>query len=181
MDNMYVEDCDTITPRDVLRGLEWSNGIGTNADGRKPDLNCWVDDPSYPDIVYVSVGGQEPQTITLEWIRISYGRVVYFNCNCGYRAAKLYSLPNATQFGCRRCLKLRYRSSTINPKSVAGSAMHKFDRRNKLADIRANMSRIFYRGEYTKRYKRFLKQCGDAGLTDVVNDANSLLNIIKTQ
>ena len=173
-----VEDCFTITPRDVLRGLKWNEGVGTGAEDRKPELNCWVDDPSDSDVVWVSVKGQEPQELSLEWISLTYGQMAYFNCNCGYRSAKLYLPPGGAQFGCRRCLKLRYRGSIINPRSVVGQAIHKYSRMNKLADIRANISRIFYKGEYTKRYKRFLKRCSDEALT---GNAESLLNIIKTQ
>jgi len=36
------------------------------------------------------------------------------------------------------------------------------------------MSRVFYNGQYTKRFDRFLNLCGRAGLVDVVNDAGNL-------
>ena len=172
-----VEDCYAITTKDAIRRLRRVN----RTDAKRPDIDCWLDDPSDPDILCISVAGQEPQTFTLEWIESTFGERAYFNCGCGYRAAKLYLLPNGTQFSCRRCQKLKYRLSSLNPKSAAGQAIHRFERMNKLAYTRANMSRIFYKGKFTRRFNRFLKLCGDAGFNNVVDDARSLLEIVKTQ
>lgn len=174
-----VEDCFAITPKNVLRRLKWVNDTKTTT--TKLDIDCWLDDPSDSDILCVSVRGQEPQKLVLEWVGITFGQTAYFNCACGYRAAKLYLQPNGAQFGCRRCQNLKYRLSSLNPKSVAGRAIHKFERMNKLAYTRASMSRIFYKGKYTKRFNRFLARCSDAGLNNVVEDAKSMLEIVKTQ
>ena len=153
-----------------------------NRTGAKhPDIDCWLDDPGDPDILCVSVRGQEPQKLTLEWLDSTFGKRAYFNCACGYRAARLYLSPNGTQFGCRRCQNLKYRLSSLNPRSRAGQAIHRLVRAKKLIETRANMSRIFYRGKYTKRFNRFLRRCSDAGLNDVVDDARSLLEVVKSQ
>ena len=154
---------------------------GTKTATAKLDIDCWLDDPSDPDILCISVAGQEPQTFTLEWIESTFGKRAYFNCGCGHRSAKLYLPPNGTQFSCRRCHNLKYRLSNLNRKSIVGQKIYKFERMNKLAYTRSNISRIFYKGQYTKRFNRFLKLCSDAGLNNVVDDARSLLEIVKTQ
>jgi len=168
MNKAYVEDCTTLSPREALGGCRQSN------------IECWLD-PSELDVLFVSIGGQEPQRLILEQIDLTFGPMVYFVCGCGYRALKLYLPPKGTRFACRSCQKLGYRGSGLNPKSVAGKAIHQIERISKLADTRASMSRIFYRGQYTRRFNRFLTQCGDAGLNSIVDDARDLLDILKTQ
>lgn len=173
----YVENCLVIIPKNVFRILKRKDG--TKTDTKCPDIDCWLDNPNDPDIVCVSVKGNEPQKIVLEWVDINFGQVAYFQCNCGYRASKLYLPPNGTQYKCRKCYKLKYLISSLNSKSIAGQALHKFNRMNKLIETRSNINHIFYKGQYTRRFNRFLRLCKDAGLDSVVEDAQSLLNVVK--
>ena len=178
-----MEDCFSLSPRDALVGIRIDKMIGKKTSGNKPsDLNLWFeDDQNDPNIVHVSVNGQEPQKLALEYIDITFGPVAYFICNCGRRVARMYLVSNSTELKCRLCHNLRYRLSTLNPNSVAGKAIYRLDRVNKLIETRENMSRIFYRGQYTKRMNRFLTLCNKVGLDSVVNDAKSLLEVVKSK
>ena len=40
------------------------------------------------------------------------------------------------------------------------------------------MSRIFYDGNYTKRFERFLGQCERAGFNTIVDGANALKQLV---
>ena len=174
-----AEDCYTIKPNDVIRILRRENKA--KADIKLSDVDCWLDNPDNPDVLCVSVKGHEPQKIVLEWVDISFGQMAYFRCDCGYRSSKLYLPPNGTQYQCRRCHKLRYRISSLNPTSIAGKALHRFNRINKLIETRANISHLFYNGRYTRRFENFLKHCKKEGLDNIVEDAQKLLEVVKTQ
>lgn len=47
--------------------------------------------------------------------------------------------------------------------------------------MRESMGRIFYKSQYSKRFKRWLKLCNQAGLTDEIKDANDLMTAINSQ
>jgi len=174
-----VENCSIITPRDISRILRREDK--TKMDSKGLDIDCWLDDPNDSDIICLSVKGNEPQRIVLEWVDLNFGREAFFKCDCGQRCSKLYSPPNSTQYKCRKCHKLKYRISSLNPKSKAGQMLHRFNRINKLIEERANMSRIFYRGQYTRRFNIFLTSCKEVGLNDIVENAQNLLDIVKVQ
>lgn len=175
INNIYfVEDCTAITAKEALRIASRLKNIKT----KTTDVECWLDaDDS--NALWLRTIDQEPQRITLEWIALNFGYGAYFECTCGFRASKLYLIPHGKNFACRVCQKLKYRRSSINPNSVAGRAIYKFDRMNKLAETRANMRGIFWKGTYTHRYNRFLAQCSAVGLHGVVNDARELLEVVK--
>lgn len=177
-----VEDCFVLKPKDALSGTKIDKIIGRRTNNRPSELDIWFEEDSNDtNLIYVSVNGQEPQKLVLEYIYITYGEVVYFNCVCGRRMAKLYLIPNSNEFKCRICHKLKYRSSLINSKSISGSAIHKFARINKIMEMRESISRIFYNGHFTKRYNRFLGLCDKAGLNDVIDGAQNLLKVVKSQ
>ncbi len=170
----FVEECTTITPKEVI-------SIATPTIGKKyrTDIDCWFENEDR-NIVSVSVNGKEPQMITLEFIEIHYGQMVYFNCGkCSSRSAKLYLPPQGIEFQCRECGKLKYRLSAINSKSIAGMAIYRAVKINMIMDARATMNRIIYRGQYTHRYNRFLKKCKSVGLHEVVTNAQRLLKTIR--
>jgi len=172
----YVEDCITITPKELLSWVNIKNG--TRTDTKWSDINCRLDS-SDPDILCISVKGGEPQRIVFEWVDINFGQVAYFQCNCGCRASKLYLPPNSVRYRCRKCHNLKYRLSSLNSKSVAGRVLYKFNRMNKLIETRENIKRVFYKGKYTRRFKRFLRLCENAGIDSVVEDAKNLLDVMK--
>lgn len=169
----FVEDCTAITAKEALR-------IASRLKNKKTklELDCWLDTDD-SSALWLRIIDQEPQRLAIEWIALNFGYGAYFECSCGFRASKLYLVPHGNKFACRMCQKLKYRKSSINPNSVAGRAIYKFDRMNKLADTRANMRGIFWKGTYTRRYTRFLAQCSDAGLHGVVRDARELAEIVK--
>lgn len=171
----FVEECNTITPKEVV-------SIATSTIGKKnrTDIDCWFENED-KNIISVSINGKEPQMITLEFMEIHYGQMTYFNCGkCRSRSAKLYLPPRGTEFRCRGCNNLKYRLSAINSKSIAGMAIYRTIKTNKIIDARATMSRIMYRGQYTHRFNRFLKKCKSVGLHEVVNNAQALLETIRS-
>ena len=178
-----MEDCFVISPKDALMGTRLDKAIGKKNNSKESlGVNLWFEeDPSDPNIIHASINGHESQKLALEWLYMTYGEVAYFNCNCGHRVARMYLVPNGSEFRCRICHKLKYRSSSTNPKSIAGMALHNFSRINKIMETRENMSRIFYNGQYTKRFNRFLTLCNKAGLDSMVDDAKNLAEIVKTQ
>lgn len=169
----FIEDCTAITAKEALRNASRLKNAKANA-----GVEFWIDAED-SNALYVRTMSQEPQRIALVWIGLTYGQMPYFSCSCGRRSAKLYLLPHGTKFACRVCQKLKYRSSSINKNSVAGKAIHQMERINKLADERAGMRGIFYKGKFTSRFNRFLSRCEQAGLYGVVSGAHELLETIK--
>lgn len=174
-----VEDCFAITPRDVGWRLDRVRKLGVNILERRSDISYWFDDMAKPTCLFVSVAGHEPQKLSWETVEITFGYKDFFFCPCGHRAMKLYLLPGGNEFKCRKCHKLQYQIATFNPDSVAGKPLYKLNRLQRLADSRANMGRILYNGNYTKKFMRFLRLCRRAGLGSVVEDANGLMALIK--
>lgn len=168
-----------IKPKDVFKILR--RDYKAKTDAKHLDIDCWLDNPDDPDIVSISVKGHEPQKLALEWIELNFGRAAFFQCACGQRCSKLYLPPHGTKFKCKKCHKLKYRLANLNPKSIAGQALKRFNKINKLIETRSNISHIFYRGQYTQRFNRFLAGCKEVGLNDVVGDAQGLLDIVKVQ
>ncbi len=180
----FVEDCFFLRPKDALMGLRVDKIVGkenTNTTNKPGELYLWFEEDLIdPNIVHVSVNGNEPQKLVLEYINATYGQRCYLICNCGHRVAKLHLTPHGKEFRCRVCLNLRYRISVTNSRSIAGGALHNFSRISKLMEMRERIDRIFYRGRFTKRYKRFLMLCGKAGLNSEVDRAQNLLETIKS-
>ncbi len=165
---LFVENCYTLTPKDLLLGL-----------GTRADINFWAEDPDDKSDWCISVSGNEPQKIALEWRDITYGARAYFRCMCDYRATKLYLPLNGHEFKCRRCHGLQYQLTTYNRHSVAGKVLYRLNRLQKLSDSRASMGRILYNGNYTKKFERFLSLCDRAGYDSIVKGAMDLKDLIK--
>lgn len=180
MDNKYlIEECFHLTPRDVRSRFDHILRIGVNSLKDRPEINFWFEDEDDPTHLFISVDGHEPQDLVWELDELTFGAKAYFHCSCGYRASKLYLPPNGTEFKCRKCHKLKYELSVVNKKSVAGKSIYRINRLHKLANSRASMSRIFYNGQYTKRFERFLRLCERAGLDSIVKGANDLKALVN--
>jgi hypothetical protein len=180
MDNRYlVENCFFLTPRDVGRRFDRIRKLGVNNLEHRPGITYWFDDMSEPTCLFVSVDGSEPQKIDWKPVELTFGETAYFYCGCGYKARKLYLLPGGKEFKCRKCHKLKYELTVLNRNSIAGRSIYRISRLHKLANSRACMSRIFYNGNYTKRFERFLRLCERAGLDSIVKGANDLKELIK--
>jgi|GEM_PF-2668391 len=172
---MLIENCAVLKSSDISREGRSTLNLG-NA---KTSISAYLDNETSPPFAVITIGSNEPQTIELEWLDLTFGRTLYFKCPCGYRARHLYLTPGAAKLLCRHCCHLKYELSQINRNSPQGKLFYSTNRIIKLAGKRENMRRIFYAGTYTTRYRRFLKLCRQAGLDQVVNDANDLLNAIK--
>lgn len=176
--NIYlVEDCRAITTKEALELAH--TGRSKNI---KSDINCWLENIRNQDILYLSIGGREPQEINIEYRDITFGQTAFFNCSCGCRVSKLFLLPNSSSvsdFKCKKCHSLKYRLSTLNSKSIAGIAIKRMNKINKLVDKREKITRIFYRGKYTAKFNNFLDECRTVGLHDVVNNAKELMEVVN--
>ncbi len=173
-----VEECFALTPKTVCR-FNCVEKSEINSLEHGPGINYWFDDDNGSTCLFVSIGGQEPQKFNWELVLLTFGERAYFYCSCGHRASKLYLPPNGTEFKCRKCHNLKYELSTFNRKSLAGQSLYQANRLLKLANSRANISRIFYNGNFTKRFERFLKLCDRAGLDSVVKGAQDLKALTK--
>lgn len=116
----------------------------------------------------------EPQRILLSELELTFGMRFYFVCEkCECRTTALY-LKDKT-FACRKCQGLQYASSFINRNTKHGRYIFQQSQINRIMDIRESMDRIFYRSQFSKRYKYWLKLCDRAGLVDEVRRANALM------
>jgi len=174
-----VEECFFLTPKDVGRRPDRIRKLGVNSLKRRPEITYWFDNMSAPSCLFVSIDGHEPQRFFWELTELTFGEREYFYCPCGHRATKLYLPPGSNEFKCRKCHNLKYELSTFNKKSVAGRSIYQINRLNKLIVSRESMDRIFYNGEYTKKFKRIIGLCEKAGLKNVVRSANNLKTLIK--
>lgn len=182
MDNKYrVEDCSTLTPRDVGRRFDRVRKLGVNILEGRDDISYWFDNMSEPTRLFVSVGGHKTQKFVWESVELTFGETAYFYCGCGYKARKLYLPPNGTEFKCRKCHNLPYLLASINRTSVAGAKIYAYKRLMMLDDCRAAMARILYKGKYTKKFESFLKCCNRAGLKNIVTGAEELRALIQSQ
>ena len=166
---LFIENCFAITTSDALEGRQHG----------RPDLNYWLEDENDPSAVTVSMGGNEPQELNIEWVEITYGSRPYFLCSCGLRVSKLYLPHNGNEFKCRKCHGLQYQLTTFNRYSIAGRELYKANRFQKLIASRESMGRILYNGNYTKKFERFIGLCERAGFNDIVKGANDLKLLIK--
>lgn len=131
-------------------------------------------------LVFDPCDGRLPQFIMLAEQAITFGTRRYFLCGCGLRVNKLYLPPDKSEYKCRACYRLRYELSYINRTSRHGELLYRTNRTLKLIDKRAGMNRVFYNGQYTKRFNRFLNLCSRIGLDDVVKNALSLKTAIAS-
>lgn len=179
MKNYLVEECFVLTPRDVGRRNDRVRKIGGNALERRADISYWFDNMDEPTRLFVCIAGHKPQSFAWEEVEITFGDTAYFYCACGYRAAKLYLPPNESEFKCRKCHGLRYEITTINRASASGRALYRLNRMIKLANSREKIN-VFYNGDFTKGFKRFLTLSERAGFGGN-DEAEDLITFVKSQ
>ena len=168
MNRDYVEDCYHITPRVIVKGM----------DERRADIRFWTERENGALSLFAAVPNSEPQGIEVEEFSSPALDRLYFLCECCRRVFKLYLPIGCMQFKCRQCHKLRYRLTSFNPNTMHGRAQYRASRLHKLANERMRIRTPIYQGKYTKRFQRFLRLCGRAGLTDIVHDAKRLMETI---
>ena len=170
MQGPYIEDCFYITP--AYNGVDYDLM-------RKLDVHIEYHIEA-EDHILVTVGDKEPQRIDTEDVvtAVAWRRCFLCPC-CGEMAYKLYLLPNGKEFKCRKCHKLKYTLTAINKKSQHGKILYQMNRMDKLSKQREKMGTILYKGEFTKRFKNFLKQCARAGYTKATADAMRLMEALK--
>lgn len=167
MSTSLVEDCMILSPNDVL-----------GHHPLHPDIHYWVEEADIPSFISLHFKNGKEQTLNLEWSEITFGTRAYFTCTCGSMVGKLYLPAQGNEFKCRACHGLKYRLSSYNRHSTAGRALYQVDRLQKLSENRASMGRIFYKGNFTKPFQRFLRQCDRAGFKSIVDGANDLKMLV---
>lgn len=181
-----IEYCFTITTKRFRKDLEQVKDQRKNISGfidiKHGNMTSVVDytveyGAEYDYLVIHNAGVE--QRIKLVDGAIHFGARIWFICECGAHIAKLYLPPGAKEFKCRKCHHLVYQSTTINKHSKHGAFIYKNSLILKIISMRESMGRIFYRSEYTKRFKRWLDLCDKAGLTDERGNANNLTNGIN--
>jgi len=125
----------------------------------------------------IVIFGPEPQRILLAEEILTFGTRTYLTCQCGCRTTALYLVDGT--FACRKCKKLKYASNAINTNSVHGKFIYQQTKILRIISMREKMSCIFYRSRYTKRFLKWLGQCGRVGLFDEVIRAFELEEVVK--
>lgn len=144
----------------------------------KPSVLFYSIEHSSDDNDYLIINyGAEPQRILLATRELTFGTRTYLTCGCGNRTNALY-LKN-TFFACRKCHRLRYRSTTINTRSDHGRMLYQHNKRLELIEMRESIPRPLYKSKWTKRFKRFIKLCDNAGLFREVKGAKITMDAIK--
>lgn len=123
---------------------------------------------------------EKEQRIKLAESELHFGPRSWFICDCDRLVSKLYLPPHTTQFKCRHCYNLCYQSTRISRNSKHGKFLYKQSKMLKLIDIRESIGRVFYRSQYTRRFKRWLRLCDEAGLVAERKDADNLMSGINS-
>ena len=145
----------------------------------KPSVLDYSTEYENEDAYLIVSFNAEPQRILLSEHELTFGTRTYLTCKCGYRTNALYL--NKGIFACRKCHNLQYESNTSNRNSKHGKFLYQHHKIIKIMNMRESMGRIFYKSQYSKRFKRWLKLCNQAGLTDEIKDANDLMTAINSQ
>ena len=180
MSKIYIENCFCLSEHRVNKSLERYRKIGDNTDIVRKDI-CYgyKGDIEGELSLSVTVEGHLPQVIKLDPFTTPYGQRNYYNCpDCGKRRTKLYLKPGGHLFSCKDCHSLKY--EYFNPLSKHGQFLKQVKKVLKLVKRQEEMtSRIWYRDVYTTKYEKFLADCAEVGLTDVVTAARELEANIK--
>lgn len=180
MKETYIENCFCLTPKRVDQSLNrFGRRIGDNSDLERKDIKYNYKQIGENYFIDVNVVGHQKQRILTETISNSFGWRDYFHCDrCDSRCNKLFLLPGGHIFRCKDCHGIKYQNFSSTSKQ--GKIFTRARKILKLVNKQANMtSRIWYRSAYTKRYAKFLNDCLEVGLTDVVEEARALEDIIK--
>lgn len=185
---ILVENCLIISVTDFKRAFirirkqeEVNDSVNIPYGAKKITINLWSEYRGNELYLAVAIEGLESQEILLSESDLTFGARTYFMCDCGHRSHKLYLPPNSTKFKCRKCHKLAYELTTFNHDTIQGKLFYRTNRMIKLANARAEMKRVFYKGQYTKRFKRHLDLFSRAGFGDVAEDAKKLMKDIYSQ
>ena len=173
---ILVEDCYFLSLSKIENNAWPPRKIGTPVDVKRPDIDYWFKDTDF----FVTVGGSEPQKIETVEVELPVTWRTYFLCpDCNKRINKIYLLPGGRTFKCRVCHKLRYSVTTINKHTTHGKLIYSVNRMDKLSKQREKMGTILYNGQYTRKFKSFLRQCERAGYTEAVSNATGLMSVLK--
>jgi hypothetical protein len=150
----FVEDCIILESKQLkktfgrIRKIEQINDMLLTNTGN--EVWFWVEYEADSFLV-VSLINSEPQRIVLSNLMLRYGDRTLLRCSCGYKAAKLYAPKGETEFKCRSCWNLRYKSSNFNRFSRVDQLGKEMALNDKLAEEYLKITRPIYSGLPTKR------------------------------
>ena len=180
MQGPYIENCFCITPKRIERSLtRIGRKIGDKSDFERADITYEYEEINDQYFVLATVAGGVAQKIPIQTLETSFGERDYFDCEgCNARCYKLFLIPGGITFRCKKCHGIRYQK--FNTSSRHGRLFDRTRKVIKLVNERTEMSpRIFYKSTYTKRYSKFLDECLEVGLNDIVAEARALESAIK--
>ena len=149
--------------------------------GKEITINYWSEYRNNEIYLVVAIKGLNSQDILLYESELAFGTRSYFVCKCGHRSHKLYLPSNKAEFRCRKCHNLKYEITTINRNSIQGKLFYRTNRMIKLTNTRVGMNRIFYKNQYTKRFKRHLNLFSRAGFGEMAEEAKKLMEAMYSK
>jgi len=185
---ILVESCFHLDVRLLKKDLRCARERKTGIDGTinisygniKSVANYYIEHGAENNCLVINYG-EEEQRIKLAESELTFGPRSWFICDCERRVSKLYLPPHTKQFKCRYCHKLKYELTNFNHNTIQGKLFYRMNRMIKLTNTRAGMNRIFYKGVYTKKFKRHLNLFSRAGFNEPAKDAKKLLGAIYSQ
>ena len=151
------------------------NFIGN--DGRPSALHYSVE-YGWNDDKYLVVNlGPEPQRIPLRDRILSFGTRTYLVCGCGRHCNTLYL--SGDYFACRRCKMLRYKSTRVNINNDRAYMLWISEKRIELLKMKEGIKRFFYRGQFTKKYLRYLLLCRKYHVYDEVETSKEITKMLQ--
>lgn len=151
------------------------NFIGN--DGRPSALHYSIEYGWNDDKYLVIYLGPEPQKILLHERPLTYGVRTEFVCGCGRKCNTLYL--SADYFSCRKCKLLRYESTRVNKNSDHAYMRWIYGKRMELMEMKASIKRIFYKGQYTKKYLRYISLCIKYHAYDEVEASKEVTELLR--
>jgi len=151
------------------------NFIGS--DGRPSALHYSIEYGWNNDKHLVIYIGPEPQKIPLHDRVLSFGTRTYLVCGCGRDCNALYLTGD--YFACRKCKMLRYESTRVNKNSDHAYMMWLYAKRLELMEMKASIKRFFYRGQFTKKYLRYIALCIKYHVYDEVESSEEIKKLLR--
>ena len=170
---LLKEDLKKAREREPIDGF-----LNINYNGRPSVVDYYVEYENEKTYLIINFG-EKPQRILLSEEELTFGTRSYLTCTCGNRVNALYLDKGV--FACRDCHKLKYQSTTINRNSKHGQFLYQQSQILKAMSMRENMTRIFYKSQYTRKFNRFINLCTKTGLLKEVIESGKLLTAINTQ
>lgn len=151
-------------------------GYNISTSSESPYIELNYKSKSYSEEEWTPINYKVP----LESVKCNFGGIRwFFRCPlyrsgqyCGRRVAVLYSVGN--YFGCRHCADLTYETCNQG-KRFRGFPFEVLTKGMKADELYEKISRTYYAGKPTKKYRRYLKLAGQINRIDALGALEDLL------